>query len=348
MIGSRIYGDYTPLPEKYQEAINSGIRFVELHYPVPLEFPKSILGFFNVEVTTILVPGTLKTEYNEKWLTGKNAYIQFEKAKKNGLAVAFMPDDRYYHNRQTLVDNPQLIIHQMHTRTDGIIPGAFVKNEIQCLREVIHEKVPIFKIMDTVFNREITYFYTEEEAEAHRQKLAIKNNCKVVPGEKMKKKPYVLELIRRYGNQHTGWTDCDEFRGKILPQVNALIAQRKKSVLLDGDAKAPDLRSQLVALLSSLSPEEKTQLFSNINTEKATTEQVEDVAKFTKYSLGKKKVDELTKIAAAFGVSTERKNKDTLIEEILAAQTSQMMQEQPPVTETEQTSESEEEELIVT
>lgn len=336
MLGSngsnRIYGDFNDLPERYHDAVKSGIRFIELRHPKLGKFPRISSGFFNVSVKAYLIEGTTDVAYDEKWQTGKNAYISFESVSKHGLSVAFMPDDRYYHNRVMLMDNPQYAIHRMHTSRDGIVPGTFIKNEIDCLREVLREMVPIYKVVEMLYNREVYYSYKKDDCKDYIQKFGGGAKYNIVPGTKSTYKPHIMDLIKKYNRQHTGWTDCDKFREEIIPQVNDLIGKRRKSVVLDGDTPAvgTDFVAQMAEFMKNLrdtDPEKFEVLRSIMPSKPAATENTTATVStppsapvFTKGGLRGRPVEEVRQIAKTMGIDILNKNKESVIDEILAHQ----------------------------
>lgn len=334
-LGSRVFNVNVQFPDKYKVALEAGVNFIQLQYPTKGNYPRQITGFYNIIAKKYLEPGSATPRYSIKTLTGYNAHITFEIMQEEGTLIAFCPDDKYWHNRVMLVDNPGLQIAMMHTYKDGIIPGTVIKSEIQAIREVINEQVPIFKIVNQ-FGSEYTFKYTEEEAEEKKNTYPNSKLLKIVPGTTWQKKPEILEMIRMYKKLPNGWTSCDDFQNTIKPLIKAKIEEKNRSLVLAGQSTAnpADLKSQILTILQTLTPEEKKKLLHeaekaksannpsrNNNEPESETNKEEGVpVKHTKSKLKSMRLEELQRVAENMSLDTTGKTRDTLIEEILYEQ----------------------------
>lgn len=327
---NRVFYNQTGLPEKYQDAFRHGVHFFELHFPKPQEFNKPIYGPWDIKVEAELIEGTFKTRYREIYFTGQSAHIRYEKVDKTGLAIAFMFDDKYWHNRVMLIDNPIFRVHQMHTR-DGIIPGSAIRLDIECLRDVITEETPIFKVMNSS-DRELTFFYKKTDAEKYLSRLKD-DSCYIEDGKKRQKTKKVLSLIAKYKDRQFGWTDCPEFNNEIRPQVEELIVKKRESLVLEGqiggNAPSPaDIKAQVFSVLKSLPKEE---LLAFVKAAADQPQQVDTTPRFSKTALKAKKSEELAGLAKAFDIDVEGKKKDDIIDEIINRQTEMLKLEEQKV-----------------
>ena len=326
---SRAIGEFPMVPERYQPAMRFGVRFFELRFPRASDNSHVIFGPFDIVVNEEQIEGTTRARFVARLLTGREAQVRYEVINvRSGLAVAFMADDKYWHNRIVLVDNPLFEIMAMHTR-DGIVSGTEIRMEIECLREVITEEAPIYMLIRPN-GREETYFWTEPEALKELTESRKEKGWSVVRGKKRRKTKQVENMIRNYGSEIYGWTSCPEFEREIKPRVQQLIEERRRSLTLEGQN---DIESIVKRVINDMTPEEIGRLIAQKSAggtgagAQPTLEDVTDEAapaetpqKFTRFGLSRKKLEDLQSIARAFELDAERKKKDELIEAILQAQ----------------------------
>jgi len=318
--GSAFASGYQP-PEKYDLALMAGIRLFVLAYPkrCPDMNSRTLMGPFDVVVTENFAQGASNAAYNEKWITGSDAGIKFEPIDKKGTLVAFMPDDRYYHNRLILADQPAIRIIEMQDQQNGIVSASVVNMEIQCLRDVINENATIYKIIKPDNNQEIDFFWSEAEAidfiEQEETVLRGPNQVpvsvkrykkyKIVKGTKTRKRSDIMDLISRYSREPYGWTASREFRNEIIPKVNSLINSRREP---DGEVVTSntqiDMRKQILDVIRGLSTEEINQIrnMKNEDVEEDVAENTSKLKAHSRDSLMKMKVGDVRTIAAEMGI----------------------------------------------
>lgn len=317
--GSAFASGYQP-PEKYDLALMAGIRLFVLAYPkrCPDMNSRTLMGPFDVVVTENFAQGSVNAAYNERWITGSDAGIKFEPIDKKGTLVAFMPDDRYYHNRLILADQPAIRIIEMQDQQNGIVSASVVNMEIQCLRDVINENATIYKIVKPDNNQEIDFFWSEAEAidfieqeetvlrGPNQVPVSIKRfkKYKIVKGTKTRKRSDILDLISRYSREPYGWTASREFRNEIIPKVNSLISSRREPEEVVTSNAPIDMRKQILDVIRGLSTEEINQI-RNMKQEDTEEEAVETSSapkKHSRDSLMKMKVGDVRTIAAEMGI----------------------------------------------
>jgi hypothetical protein len=318
--GSAFASGYQP-PEKYDLALMAGIRLFVLAYPkrCPDMNSRTLMGPFDVVVTENFAQGASNAAYSERWITGSDAGIKFDPIDKKGTLVAFMPDDRYYHNRLILADQPAIRVIEMQDQQNGIISASIVNMEIQCLRDIINENAPIYKIIKPTNNQEVDFFWSEAEAiDFINQEETVLRGPNQVPvsiqpykkyriekGMKTRKRSDIMELITRYSREPYGWTASREFRNEIIPKVNTLIKSRREPEQETMSENAPfDMRKQILDVIRGLSPEEIDQI-RNMKSEDDSEDVVDSKTELTKHtrdSLMKKKVGDVRTIAAEMGI----------------------------------------------
>lgn len=348
------------MPEKYISALQAGVRFFILRYPKRTDVDQNFFGPFDVVANEEHDYQANRSRYNVKWLSTSNAGITFYVQPRSDSAVCWMPDDFYYHNRVLLCDHPEYIIEGMQTPKLGLVNGTEVNMEIDCLRDTIYHKVPIYKIIDpNKGNKEVTYTWSPEEAEEFIKTKAFKSygrsgvpvevepykRCVIVEGAKLRKRPEIEQMIMKYSRIPFGWTACEQFKSEIIPEVDRKIRERRNQVqAAEKPITASGMRDALLDALSTLSDEDikklrqiKRPVLSDdgdvltpaIAEQEFVPAQQEDSdevdsgdgsVKYKAYQLNKLKLSDLQEISMKFGINVENKTRTQLVEEILKAQ----------------------------
>jgi hypothetical protein len=332
--GSAFASGYQP-PEKYDLALMAGIRLFVLMYGkrCPDMHSRPLMGPFDVVVAENFAQGSDRAAYNERWITGADAGIKYEPIDKKGTLIAFMPDDRFYHNRMILADQPALRLVEMQDQQNGIVSAAAIGMEIQCLRDVVNEQATIYKIMRN--GLEIDYFWTEDEAIefVNQEETVLRGNnriptvvtpfkkCKIVRGTKIRKRPNIVEMIRQHARDTYGWTGCQEFRETVLPKVNQLIKDRNRSNDFSDQginiASPIDIKKQVIDIIRSLSDDEIKELRGKARSgsagpmrdENTDPEPTTGLQNLDQRLLQKMKIEELQTICASMGIITTNEYK---------------------------------------
>lgn len=270
--GSRATAGANNLQGDDRLTYEAGIRLFELVHPQrdPDGFKKQLGGVFAVKVTEDYDSFQNQTVYKEQWRTGNNAFIEYKLADNRGTLIAYMPDDRWYHNRMILCDQPAIRPNQLLSRDLGDISGAECLIQIQCLREVVCHEVPIFDII-MPDGQKFDFFYSEDEAMAfinkkERRPVGSQSIIQEVQpyinyqkklGKKWKKRPEVEDLIIRFKGMQYGWTSCPEFIQNYLPKIQKLINERTQAFRgMTPNTPTMDLRSAIMDVLTTLPKEQ--------------------------------------------------------------------------------------------
>lgn len=239
-IGSQFrFGQFMDTPERIQLAREAELSFFELKFYGEKRYSQNVFGFFDVKVTRLAELPQMRSRgigprFDIKWRTGKDAKFTYECVnQKSGLAVAFVVDDEFWHNRIYMAFSPVYHIFQYHS-PNGPIEGEVVTREIDCLREVTQDKMKAFTVKNpggkSVFNS-----FEEEEVDAF---LKAKNGATrpgmLPPFRKMIRtvwitKPEVLALIEKYKREKYGWTSNSEFDRVVREPTLRLIDERSIS-----------------------------------------------------------------------------------------------------------------------
>ena len=277
--GVRTFGEYSNIPEQFQAAIRAGINFIEIETERPLHFGRQIMGPFNVSAREEYNTIGQRTDYIVDWLTGDKASIRFDlpsgKAGPSGkTAKAYMPDDKFWHNRVMVCDNPDLQrITAYHTR-EGMFPGAVILAEINAL----YEEITVPAVEYTIYNamgRPVGSFESRAAAEQDIKQNGYKNH-EVRERAIRAKSPAVLAMMREWRTGHRsrfGWTDCREFseiQNKVAARVKAM--QTSAPLAVPSSALDPEqLNAAIVAAIRRMPVEERKKLI-----ESTTKEQVQE------------------------------------------------------------------------
>ena len=158
------------IPDKYEAALQAGVRFFVLRYPRTTANNEILFGAFDVNARVLTDHQTRGPTWDIQWITGNDASIIFIVQPRSSTAIAFMPDDQYYHNRLILCDQNWLPVEGLYSSQYGMKSSSDVNVEIQCLREIVCEEATIYKLM-TPSGREVCFFWSEEEAEEYRKSV---------------------------------------------------------------------------------------------------------------------------------------------------------------------------------
>ena len=245
---SRFTGDYGTLPKRYQEAFRFGVNFFEIRWPGKAFVGHTITGPFDIRVKEITSPTGASLDFRVEELVGGRGQLRIDPVNGSGkIAIGWMYDDKYWHNRVYLLCNEWMYrgVNALHT-LGGIINGDQVRMEIDCLREVTHQKLPIFSIMGPNGGCAGSYI-TKKQAEEELTEELKRQGGHIVEGFSLQWKPEVARLEVQYRNLEYGWTDCPEFRDRIIPEVKSLIAQKQGTMRLPGDqAITPESINEMI------------------------------------------------------------------------------------------------------
>lgn len=265
---ARIYGEFSDIPDRFQPAIRAGINFFELRTEKPIMFDRQIQGPFSVGAREEFNSVAQRTEYIVDWQTGERASVRFEVVNpKTGLAKAFMPDDKFWHNRIMVCDNPSLqAINAYHTR-EGMFPGSMLLEEINLLYQLITVPSIEYTLFNAV-NRPIGSFKTRHEAEIDMKDNNYKNH-EIRERQIRVKSPAVMEMIKNcytVTRSRFGWTDCPQFV-EIQQECKRIIKERRGAAPVI-QAAAPQLSTEeldarIVAAIRRMPIEERKKLIDD-------------------------------------------------------------------------------------
>lgn len=315
MLGSNQYlGEYRGVPEKYQAAIRHGVNFFELRFPSIAKYPKTIMGPYDVAVTERINPVNHKIAVKRDWITDAAAQVRYEVINSNtGLAVAFMCDDEFWHNRVIILDNPGFDVFAYHT-ADGIVSGQVIKQEIECLRDIVCEKRPVYHAVSES-GRIIKSANDEREID---DLLRARPDLKKQTSFVKVKTGYVRDLIGKYSRQQYGWTSSPEFKLTIVPKVEQLYKTRGISRAIAGSSAISQdmVNAAMREILKGLTPEGLRQIQQQIQKEDTPVRQPEQVeSEETDLDSNETEVTDETKELAAIGnTAIHRMKKDQLIQ----------------------------------
>lgn len=292
-IGS--FGIYPDMEEKDHRALEVNIPLFQVVYPKPIYFEEAIHGFFNVKVTSP-DPEIRNSRHSIEWYSGGDAYIPFEiKNMKTGLAVAWVPDDPWMHNRIMFMTQPKVanMLKQLRRPDGNIISAAEIIFELKQMESVLMKPVKIWHVARNGKNE--CCFTKKDEAERYKetqgkteirldpktgtlQPLKVKSaEYSIVEGERLSWRPEISALIAREKNKHRfGWTEADEFKTKWRPKIIEAIGKQKEAFKAANDKiGAQDIAS----LAESLSEEQIELIAKRVMAKKKTkVEKEEEVA----------------------------------------------------------------------
>ena len=342
------------IPENYATALRAGIRFYVCRYPKRGINSRTIFGFFDVKVGEQVVSNQNDPVYNERWLTGADANIIFQQQGKSEILIAFIPDDRFYHNKMMIAEHPWLIVEGMYSSSQGMISSQEAIIEIQAVRETTYTTTKIYKVMWPNGNEE-TFFFDKSDAEkfivqkVHRTTNAgfpyeatPYTDCTIQEDMYPVRKPEIIRLLNEHRNEPYGWTNCAEFKSVWIPKIEALITERKQNissgvnVLSQPGAIQQMVNDEVMKIIRTLSPDQIAMLKSTPRPETATaevidnpTEDSQDAAPiYTKSELTMKRIDELREMAKEMGLEVGTMKKAEIADLIFSAQSDERQVEE--------------------
>jgi hypothetical protein len=324
------------IPENYETALRAGIRFYVCRFPKRGINNRTMFGFFDVKVGEQILTDQVNPHYNERWLTGSDANIVFQKQGKSQILIAFIPDDRWYHNKMMIAEHPWLILEGLYSNDQGMANSQEAIIEIQSVREITYTKAEIFKVLDSS-GTEIDFFFEKPLAEkfiaqkVHRTTAAgfpyeaqPYLECSIEPWMYPVRKPEIVRLINEHRNEAYGWTNCPEFRNVWMPQIEALISEKKKNitsgvdVLSQPGALQSMVQDEVMKLIRAMTPEQIALIKATPRPAGPATSP--ETVPFTKSELAAKKLDELRTMAAEIGIEAGSMKKADLVDVIWTAQ----------------------------
>jgi hypothetical protein len=305
------------VPERYQDAVRHGLSFFECKLEGRNYYGCSIFGTYDVKVTeeeeVVHIANRTRTRFNVNWLTGRHAVANFEVTDlKRGYCAAFIVDDPFWHNRVMINGAPPYEVIAYHTPR-GIYPGFDIQSELDCLKEIMYDKVFYVVIKDG---------YLVKNCQGNKKEameLLFQN-----PGSRLRVatnseyKEEVSMMVARNGGLEFGWTDCEEFKRTIRPKALALIKQLKDRAT-PGNTQQPVTKEQVLSIMRGLSKNERKEILDAAD--QAPAAEDEGSAKKTTAPAGS--VTALRERAAELGIpGAENMTKDLLKKAIEAAEKS--------------------------
>jgi hypothetical protein len=361
--GSRATAGSNNLTGRDRLAWEAGIRLFEVVYPRRDDdgFKKQIFGTFAVKVDEDTTITSNAPKFKERWFTGLDASVEYKPVGDRGVLLAYVPDDRWYHNRVVFLNTPTLVVNGLLTRDYGDISRAEVLIQIQCLKEIIQEEREIFKVIHPG-KGEIDYFWNMEDAKEFINKketmlvgaqsipreIQPNINCKIISGKKWRDKPEIQELVERNKRLQYGWTSCDEFMKGYVPKITALIKERTRSFRgMDQTSTPANLQAAILDALSTLSPEQIEAIRRQAEERRVATATPQPAPKqempttqdlppgddpgapevqngeYSRFKLSRMTKDELAEIAQQRGLPTDGLKRPDIIDAILQTQVQQ-------------------------
>ncbi|MBU1778004.1 MAG: hypothetical protein KJ899_15370 [Gammaproteobacteria bacterium] len=240
------------LPEteglKLQAGKRHGIEGVfQIRWPKPTRNTQHLFGPYQVTVVAP-DPDFRSNRLSVNWVTNMmDAKIDFIRQGTKTMALGYMVDDTYWHNRLILMDQPIYLRNTQQLRTaDGQMKsGSEVLFEINCLEKILKCETPFWRVFKN--GRVLGDFPSKPRAEEEideqsAAKLRTNKEGALIPVREKKIKwdikefkaldyrPEIKELIvkEKMKRNRFGWTQCSEFMEKIKPQALALIDEKKE------------------------------------------------------------------------------------------------------------------------
>jgi len=260
------YGSQVPyMPKEKVALIRAGVSLYELRAPGETFFNKVITGPFNANSVAFGAGNTVR--HQVEWVAGMSTGLTYD-ADGDGNAIAWMPDDPWWHNRLQLLLDPWLNAIQKHT-PQGIVPGYIIQFELQALRNVLRFEEKTFDVWVDGHNKD--WFKTKEEAEAYiedKKTYAMKmgpngmvqvptnkRKYEIKPGKRWEYRPEVLELIDKSRHERYGWTSSMAFQKEWKPLIIREYERLKSSTT--AQSKAAVTPEDLAMAIASMNTEDK-------------------------------------------------------------------------------------------
>lgn len=315
-------GKHENLPSRYQEAFVNGVNFFEVRYHKKIEYPITVFNFFDVKCQLRQAMGGQFTVHFET-ISDARACVRYEVANKYGLAIAWIPEDKYRHNRMMIAMNG-LEVFAYHTNK-GAVQGGEIMAEINALREELKEERKKYHLVQLETGAQIDEGWVKADLEKKKVEIEEKKGkgtLEIKQSMQFDTKPHVLDVIRKYSKSTFGWTDSPEWRDEIYPGA----VKRFKKNSAAGVVGADDA-GELLSAIKSL-PKETMAELRKLLIKKAepvdVVEYDEDSAppeikpSEETRSLKKKNLAELQEIAIEKGIDVTDKTKAEIVEAILA------------------------------
>ena len=244
-VGGSEYGLFPDMNEEEHRIIEAKIPLFQAVYPKPVRFEEKIFGVFGVKVSNPN-PENRNSKSKTQWFSSGDSSVLFKPRNKNGLGIAWIPDDPWMHNRMLLMTSPIIrdMIKQCRLPNGAIKSAAIVFFEIKTMQGVLMDTIKIWE--STKNGKRDSWFTTKKEAQEYtasrghtevrfdhrtgKMKPMAVNRAKydIVEGERSTWKPEVAALIMKEKNRHRfGWTESDEFKTKWRPAIMDKIKEEK-------------------------------------------------------------------------------------------------------------------------
>lgn len=263
-----------PMEEGHKNSIFAGINIIEIRGYVGQYKSRTMLGFTNVSTKIDMSMGEPKPRVT--WHTSNAATARLESGK-NGIGVAYFPDDPWWTNRIRLIDKDKVLkVAALHT-SQGVVPGGVIEAQIRALEERLREDVVRYRILENGIPKSDrdTREEAEDEIESFNMlQTSIDARTGQMKAVNLNKKRYTIieikhrafrqeikDLIKKYRNLEHGWTECAEFR-KIQ---NELVAEFKnnKSEAISQEA-TPKSLAEILKEMAGMSKAEKAALLKTV------------------------------------------------------------------------------------
>jgi len=233
----------TLVPARYQDAIDSGIRFFECRTYSKDNFPRAIANVVDVVVNR---QGSMTSDFSVNWLTGDSAFCYYRPIggnKDRYVLSAFIPDDRCMHNKIILLENPRLMreFFQLHTRS-GTFPADDIKYEFTAMNKVLKIEAKALFLNDSTGHNidwgwEDDRDRLEQERETQLARRRLKRGIEIVEGKQSRFRPEIEVLktnwLKNPNKSTFGWVDCEEFRKVWIPKIEAEIKLQADLAIAD-------------------------------------------------------------------------------------------------------------------
>jgi hypothetical protein len=204
------------------------------------------------------------------WETGDAAMIKFE-ADKKGIATAWIPDDKFWHNRMVILGNRTLYDSILCYRKNGaVMDSETFKIELSCLERTLKHEVDVYNLYNE--DKLIGKFSTENAA---KEEISSRNSMttrvlpngelqvvpkdvkeyRIVKGKESVDKPEIVDLKKKYRRKFQfGWSECPEFDNIKNVVVTTYIREKEKLAPKSTEA------INFVKAIESISDDEKKKI----------------------------------------------------------------------------------------
>jgi hypothetical protein len=238
MEGARSLGEYSLVPERYQDAARAGLGFFECRLPVKNRWGLTVQGPFDVSVRELEagpVDPSGEPKFQVRWITEPmRPGVRFQPSSpKSEISVAFIVDDPGWFNRVLIADplNSAYRVVAYHSK-GGVIPAEAIRPWFESLREVLWSKQKQYNVIskdDTLIenfrDEQAAKDLMERKDDEHPDRLLYPRS-RIVVTEVWDKTADAKRMLAENRGLLRGWTDSVEFKSKIRPQVEAMIKER--------------------------------------------------------------------------------------------------------------------------